>query len=205
MDLGHELLDQLTWYWDAHARPRLDGLTDDEHFWEPVHGCWSVRHRADAVGGQACGAGEMVVDFELPEPDPPPYTTIAWRLAHVTVVFDERLGRHLAGPATSRSSAVYAVDAAGALDDLDRACALWIDAIRDLDDDALARPIGPKEPFPDAPMAGLILHIHREVIHHLAEVLVAARPLPVDALTVSVGGAGRDGKVEDLVPVVVRK
>jgi len=24
-------------------RPRLDGLTDEEFFWEPVPGCWSVR------------------------------------------------------------------------------------------------------------------------------------------------------------------
>jgi hypothetical protein len=41
-----------------------------------------------------------------------------------------------------------------------------------LDADALARPVGPTEPFPDAPMATLVLHIHREAIHHLAEVLV---------------------------------
>jgi DinB superfamily len=172
MDLGHELLDQLIWYGDAHARPRLDGLTDDEHFWEPVPGCWSVRRRADAVSEGACGSGEMVVDFELPEPDPPPLTTIAWRLAHVTVVFDERLGRHFGGPVIDRSTAVYASDAAGALADLDRAYSAWVAAVSSLDDAALARPIGPKEPFPDAPMAGLILHIHREVIHHLAEVLV---------------------------------
>ena len=172
MDLGHELLDQLVWYWDAHARPRLDGLTDDEHFWEPVPGCWSVRRRSDARSPQAVGAGEMIVDFELPEPQPPPFTTIAWRLAHVTVVFDERLGRHFGGPAIDRSTAVYPADAAAALADLDHAYARWVAAVGGLDADALARPIGPKEPFPDAPMAALILHIHREVIHHLAEVLV---------------------------------
>jgi len=34
-----------------------------------------------------------------------------------------------------------------------------------------ARPCGPAEgPFADLPMAALILHIHREAIHHLAEV-----------------------------------
>jgi hypothetical protein len=31
-------------------------------------------------------------------------------------------------------------------------------------------PVGAKEPFPDAPMADLVLHIHRELIHHLSEV-----------------------------------
>jgi hypothetical protein len=34
----------------------------------------------------------------------------------------------------------------------------------------LARPCGPAEPFPDAPMASLVLHINREVIHHGAEI-----------------------------------
>lgn len=41
-----------------------------------------------------------------------------------------------------------------------------------MDDEALVRPIGPAEPFADAPFAALVLHIHREAIHHLAEVLL---------------------------------
>jgi hypothetical protein len=172
MDLGRELLDQIGWYWDAHARPRLDGLTDDEHLWEPVAGGWSVRPRDEARTSRAAGGGEMVVDFEVPEPEPPPFTTIAWRLAHVTVVFDERVGRHFGGPPVDRTSAVYAADASGALDELDRAYAGWVRGVAGLDAAALGRPIGPKEPFPDAPMAALILHVHREAIHHLAEVLV---------------------------------
>ena len=36
---------------------------------------------------------------------------------------------------------------------------------------ALARPCGPAEgPYADYPMAALVLHINREVIHHGAEV-----------------------------------
>ena len=31
-------------------------------------------------------------------------------------------------------------------------------------------PIGDKEPFPEALMADLVLHIHRELIHHLSGV-----------------------------------
>ena len=31
-------------------RRRLEGLTDDEYFWEPAPGCWTVhRDRAGAV------------------------------------------------------------------------------------------------------------------------------------------------------------
>ena len=171
-DLGHELLDQLTWHWDVHVRPRLAGLTDAEHFWEPVPGCWNVRPRADARTKDAAGGGEMVVDFEWPEPTPVPFTTIAWRLAHVTVVFDDRVGRHFGGPPVDRSAAIYAPDSASALADVDRAYAGWVDAVSSLDVEALTRPVGPKEPFPDAPMAALVLHVHREAIHHLSEVLV---------------------------------
>ena len=31
-------------------------------------------------------------------------------------------------------------------------------------------PMGATEPFPELPMAALVLHIHRELIHHLSEV-----------------------------------
>jgi hypothetical protein len=170
--LGRELLDQLTWHWDAHVRPRLADLDDDELFWEPVPGCWSVRRRGEARSTGALGRGEMVADFELPEPSPVPVTTIAWRLAHVTVVFDDRVGRHFGGPPVDRGTATYSADATSALAELDRAYAGWVDAVAALDTAALVRPVGPREPFPAAPMAALVLHVHREAIHHLAEVLV---------------------------------
>lgn len=44
------------------------------------------------------------------------------------------------------------------------------DGVRRLGEDGLGRPRGPSEgPFADAPLATLVLHIHRELIHHLAE------------------------------------
>ena len=36
--------------------------------------------------------------------------------------------------------------------------------------DGLTRPCGDTEPFPELPMAALVLHIHRELIHQLSEV-----------------------------------
>lgn len=53
---------------------RLAGLTDEEFFWQPVPGCWTV-HQDDQ--------GRWTVDYELPEPHPAPVTTIAWRLVHI--------------------------------------------------------------------------------------------------------------------------
>ncbi|HRQ42114.1 MAG TPA: DinB family protein [Chloroflexota bacterium] len=53
---------------------RLEGLTDAEMFWQPVPNCWTVHQD---------GNGRWVIDYALPEPDPSPFTTIAWRLVHV--------------------------------------------------------------------------------------------------------------------------
>jgi hypothetical protein len=59
--------------WDPF-RTRIEGLTDDEYFWEPVEGSWTV-HVDDS--------GVATPDFSDPAPYPPPFTTIAWRLAHI--------------------------------------------------------------------------------------------------------------------------
>ena len=69
LDWNHEALEQLTFHWNVHVRPRLDGLTDDEYFWEPVPHCWSIRRRGESTAPIALGGGEMVAEFELPEPD----------------------------------------------------------------------------------------------------------------------------------------
>ena len=43
--------------------------------------------------------------------------------------------------------------------------------VRALDEEGLARPCGPAEgPYAEFPMATLVLHINREMIHHGAEV-----------------------------------
>src|SRR5687768_7638306 len=73
---GDMVIGQLEFYWDFHLWPRLQGLTDDEYLWEPAEGAWSVRPDE---------SGQIVVDHEDPVPDPPPLTTIAWRLVHVGV------------------------------------------------------------------------------------------------------------------------
>ncbi len=45
-----------------------------------------------------------------------------------------------------------------------------MNGLRALGADGLRRACGPAEPFPDAPLAELVLHFHREVIHHEAEI-----------------------------------
>lgn len=80
------VVDILLWQLDEvyqRLRERLDGLTEAEYFWQPVAGCWTVR--PDAAGGWS-------LDDASEPPEPPPFTTIAWRLSHLTnwkVMFHE--------------------------------------------------------------------------------------------------------------------
>ena len=154
-----QLADQLDFHWTHFLRPRFEGLTDDEYFWEPVPGCWTV-HR------------DVSIDFAAPEPEPAPFTTIAWRLAHVIVgVLAMRNHSHFGGPQADYLSWQYATDADTALRQLDDAYRNWIDGVRGLTEDELDRPCGPAEgPYADYPMLALVLHINREVIHHGAEI-----------------------------------
>ncbi|MGV0595393.1 DinB family protein [Mycolicibacterium porcinum] len=153
------LADQLDFHWTNQLRPRLDGLTDDEYFWQPVPDCWTVHP-------------DGAIDFSYPPRQPEPFTTIAWRLAHVIVgVFAMRSHSHFGGPPADYQSWPYATDAATALKQLDDAYRNWIDGVRGLDDDDLAKPVGPAEgPWAEHSMAVLILHINREAIHHGAEI-----------------------------------
>ena len=168
------LLDQLTFHWSTALRPKLDGLTDDEYFWEPVDGCWSVRPRAEATAPVLGGSGEFVSEFAFPSPEPAPVTTIAWRLVHLIVgVFGMRNANHFGGRPIDYFTYDHPATAAAALADLDAVYAQWVAGVRALGDDGLERAVGDAEgPFAAYSYASLVLHIHREVIHHGAEILL---------------------------------
>jgi hypothetical protein len=57
----------------AAVRFALDEVTNDELRWKPVPGCWSVE--VDATGGRR-------LEFVFGE-NPPPITTIEWRVGHL--------------------------------------------------------------------------------------------------------------------------
>lgn len=128
----------------------------------------------------------MTIDFGFPPPEPAPVTTIAWRLAHLVVgVLGARIHGHFGGPAYDYDyeSYDYPATAQESLAQLDRLVERWIAGVRGLDDAALAAPCGPSEgPWAEHPMAELVLHINREVIHHGSEIallrdLYAHRPM----------------------------
>lgn len=167
-----ELLEQLEFYWDVHLRPRLGGLSDDEYFWEPVDGSWSVRQS---------DSGRYELEQFSPEPPVPPVTTIAWRAVHIgRDIFGTR-ARAFFGPTEAPDDAdMYdkrhwpePLPASGpeAIAFLERAYALWHDGVAGLSDDDLREPLGPKGAgFAEFSMAQLVLHINREVMAHGAEI-----------------------------------
>ena len=104
----------------------------------------------------AAGTGEAVIDFEFPEPEPPPVTTIAWRMGHIIVGVFGRAGgqplrrgrRRLRRPSTGRSPRPAASTCSTAVRRVDRR------ASRPRRRGA-RRPCGPDEgPYADYPFAG---------------------------------------------------
>lgn len=171
IDLTPLLAEQLEWHWREQLRPRLEGLSDEEYLWEPVPGCWSLRPRDQATTALAAGAGQIVIDWDHPEPVPAPVTTIAWRIAHIADCFGARAASHFGGPPIEYHTTDWTLSAADGLARLDRTHADWTRGVASLSPADLTRPVGPAEgAWAEHPMADLILHINREVIHHGAEI-----------------------------------
>jgi hypothetical protein len=163
-------VDQLEFYWNVHLWPRLEGLTDEEYFWEPVDGAWSLRP----------GPGGVLALDGGGRPDPAPVTTIAWRLVHIAVgIFHTRASTFFGDGSVPDDADMFdprhepaelpaTADEALAL--LERSYLWWHDGVLSLDEEALVRPIGPRGAFfADDPMANLVLHLNREAMHHGGE------------------------------------
>ncbi|WP_120005101.1 DinB family protein [Nesterenkonia muleiensis] len=170
-DTWNEVLrDQIDWHWRHQLRPRLEGLTDQEYFWEPAPDSWNVRPHGTGNAPIQAGSGNMIIEFAAPPPEPEPFTTIAWRLGHVIVgVLAMRNASHFGRAATDYRSFNYAATAREALGQLDAEYATWLTGVESLGEEGLHRPCG-EEHFEEDSMARLVLHIHRELIHHLSEV-----------------------------------
>ncbi|MFF2353383.1 DinB family protein [Kitasatospora sp. NPDC058115] len=169
MTRSERLAEQLDWYWRKNLRPRLDGLTDEEYFWEPVHDCWSIRPRDTSAAPMSAGSGKWTMDSASPDPVPAPVTTIAWRLAHIIVsCLGYRVGWYFGGQAVDSQTFVYAGTADEALKQLDEVYGRWNAGVRALSDVDLENPpaVGPER----FPVENRILHVNRELIHHGAEI-----------------------------------
>lgn len=63
---------------DAYLRlrGRLNGLTDDEFFWQPVTDAWTIFEDRP---------GHWAYDYAVPDPHPAPVTTIGWQVVQVAL------------------------------------------------------------------------------------------------------------------------
>jgi hypothetical protein len=157
------LLEQTTFLWEYVFIPRLDGMSDEEYRWEPVNDCWSVRLDP---------SGRWVQDgIGVPDPDPAPFTTIAWRIAHITTIFGERASNHFGDGSFDTSSLPWDGTAATAIALMTAEYDRWCEGVQSLGEEGLFRPCGPAEgPFAENPFRDLVLHISREFCSHSAEV-----------------------------------
>jgi hypothetical protein len=161
---NHALRDQLSFGWEAQFLPRMAGLTDAEYRWEPVAGCWSVRPDEQ---------GRWRQDGADREPTPPPFTTIAWRLAHLSTIFGERARNHFGDGSFDPATVPWTGSADDALAIVSAEYARWQEGVQALGEEGLFRPCGPAEgPYASEPFLMLVLHITREFLHHAAEVML---------------------------------
>ena len=159
----HDLSEQLTWHWAAQIRPRLVGLEDDEYFWEPAPGAWSVRPGPD---------GSFAPDWEWPPPEPAPVTTIAWRLGHIWMILAQRADYHFGDRTLTMDKLTWPGSAETALAALDRGYETWTAGVANLSEEQAERHSdGPPGTLDGQfPLWSVVLHVNREVIHHGAEV-----------------------------------
>lgn len=171
-DRLHVLLFQLDTVWEM-LESRLAGLTDDEYFWEPAPGYWSLRPRGHAASAMPIGGGESLLDSEDPEPQPPPFTTIAWRICHMAesplVRYDWSFGGHsltddeIEWPPTASDAVAFLADShqrwRAALEDL---------STKDLDTVGLSKYLGGLDP--QVRFVDLLAWTNTDFTHHAAEV-----------------------------------
>lgn len=182
------VLGQIEWWWTRGFRYRIAGLTDEEYWWEPAPDCWTLHPHDDRT---------VAYDHAWPPPEPSPLTTIAWRLCHIGVgCLANRASRlypsvvpELVDKRMWEGPVPFPASAQGALDFLDTWWEAWRRGLVEAGEAGLWEPIGDREwDIPQMqlgtndPVIGLVLHVHREVMHHGAEVcllrdLYRRRPL----------------------------
>ncbi len=158
--------------WEMLAT-RLDGLTDEEYLWEPVPGCWSVRRRSEAKTPDPRGGGEWVIDWVWGNPEPAPFTTIAWRLAHLTDGLVLRQDWSFGTRSKDQGALTHTPRANEAIAALEAAVAAWsqgLASVRDEDLDTVGFSQFPGGLDRTLPFGHILWWVNRELIHHGAEV-----------------------------------
>ncbi|MFF3316156.1 DinB family protein [Streptomyces sp. NPDC003035] len=152
-------------------------LTDEEYLSEPVPGCWSVRRRADGPGPRATvltGTGDWGRDATPPpHPAPPPFTTLAWRLSHLSELMTLRADHTDGSHSLTRDDYRISGDAASAIAAFDAGADAWREALLAADDTALdtvGHSTYPHGSDPEDPFLDVVWWVNQELLHHGAEI-----------------------------------
>ncbi|HUQ38757.1 MAG TPA: DinB family protein [Acidimicrobiales bacterium] len=152
---------------------RIVGVTDDEILWEPVQGCLTVR---DVEGRWVPDPPSEVTHFTHFDGRPAPFTTMAWRLAHVVcdVLGSRRnplwLGVTDAPEPPTPVVASLPAGADAAVANLREAHVWWSAIVAGCDDEYLMEPMGEVAGRFDGPRVGFLSYINMELAHHSAEI-----------------------------------
>ena len=152
---------------------RLEGLTDEEYHWEPVPGCWGVRPRGEERTARASGGGGWVLEAARPSPDPPPFTTLAWRLCHLAGLMALRADYTVGAGTMTLEGYEMPGDAASGVTALRAAGAAWrsaLDPTTDADLDRVGRSSFPWGLDPTLPFLDIAWWVNQELLHHGAEI-----------------------------------
>lgn len=150
----------------GRTRARLEGLTDDEYLWQPDPDGWTLRPDAGGrwrIDGEGGGG---------PAPDPVPFTTIAWRIGHVGLMFTDFGTRLFRGRNITLDDAEFAGTAAGGRAFLETAYRVhWREPLGTMAEQRWWAPSGPAfYGYADHPAIGTVLHVLDEFVHHAAEI-----------------------------------
>lgn len=170
--LRDALLTQVDWWWAAIFRPRIEGVTDEELWWQPAPDCWTL-HRGDDGGFR----------YEWPPGSrgetTPPFTTLAWRLCHLVFPAMANWTLALEGRGETAADLTFPERGAEAVALLDEWWSRWRAVVGALTDAQLWQPLSRTALGVDAPLMRLgaqdpllhhLLHQHREFIHHGSEI-----------------------------------
>lgn len=161
LDWKKELIDQMDFAWEYHFLERMKGLTDAEFLWEPVEDTWTI-HPGEHGNPPTVDPHEYVV--------PAPFTTIAWRMYHMTDFFTRRWVNHFGDPESDKMEAPITISASEAMENLRFAYERWKESLQAMPEERLGSRTGEAEgPYAEYPFTTLVLHISREFIHHSAE------------------------------------